>query len=160
MPKIKTTTLLLDDTTDEDVSLIALHCSLEVFRLVYLINHKLKLNLKRKEQDVDFQYKASFSFFPLYHYFDHSENSDFYVMANKSTTKPANVVSQGGLFEEGSSYSTFLVPEQKTVDYFLKIEGSNAPKKFLLKLKEIKQITTAYAVDFSALKSYQNLIFN
>lgn len=152
--------LVLDETTEEDVSLIAMHCPAEIFRVVYVINRELGLNLAREKLDVDFQHKKALSYFPLYHYFDSEATIDFYVVANASKTKSAHVISQGGLFPDENSYSTFLIPEYKTADYFLKIEGHDKPKEVLLKLKRIKHITTAYTVEVSSLKSYKNLIFN
>jgi len=56
-----------------------------------------------------------------------------------------------------------LIPEHKTVNYFLKIDSvlSLSKEKFILdSILKIPQIATAYIVDSSQLKSKDNLIFN
>ena len=55
--------LVLDDAFDYDFSLIALHCSLESYRLAFMINKYAHLRLKRAK-DIDFyndQHKFSFA---------------------------------------------------------------------------------------------------
>ena len=56
--------LLVDDFYDDTYKLIAIHCRLEDYRLAYLLNKNLGLNLKRKAEDLDFKYlKSSYSIF-------------------------------------------------------------------------------------------------
>ena len=56
--------LLVDDFYDDTYKLIAIHCGLEDYRLAYLLNQSLELNLKRKSKDLDFEYlKSSYSIF-------------------------------------------------------------------------------------------------
>ena len=56
--------LLVDDFYDTSFALIAIHCRLEDYRLAYLLNKHLKLNLKRREHDLDYNYfDASFAIF-------------------------------------------------------------------------------------------------
>ena len=54
--------LLVDDFYDDTYILIAIHCRLEDYRLAYLLNQSLELNLRRKPNDLDFEYlKSSYS---------------------------------------------------------------------------------------------------
>ena len=54
--------LILDDIEDVSYSLLAIHCTMEDFRVAYLLNKHLKISLKRREEDLDFAFKkASFS---------------------------------------------------------------------------------------------------
>jgi hypothetical protein len=56
-----------------------------------------------------------------------------------------------------------LLPEHKTVNYFLKIESefSFSKEKYILdSISKIPQVVTAYGIDSSQLKSKDNLIFN
>jgi hypothetical protein len=58
---------------------------------------------------------------------------------------------------------TYLIPELKKVDYFLKIRSDfdNLGTKILVnQINEIKQIISAYQVEPEALKSRDNLIFD
>ncbi|WP_392388800.1 IPExxxVDY family protein [Flavobacterium piscinae] len=56
----------------------------------------------------------------------------------------------------------YFLPEFKTVDFFLKIEGDEDQiilNNIVIKLNTIDLITTVYAVDKSRIKSKNNLIF-
>jgi len=56
--------LVVDDFYDESFKLIAVHCRLEDYRLAYLLNKHLNLNLRRQKDDLDFEYfKSSYSIF-------------------------------------------------------------------------------------------------
>ena len=51
--------LHVDDFYDDSFSLIAIHCSLEDYRLAYLLNKHLNISLVRKPQDLDYKYFAA-----------------------------------------------------------------------------------------------------
>jgi len=56
----------------------------------------------------------------------------------------------------------YLLPEHKTVDYFLKVENTDEQFEIgtvIEKLKSIKVISTAYEIRVEAIKSKNNLIF-
>lgn len=143
---------------DENISLVAIHSPLPIFRLAYFINRYLQLKLSR-EADVDIFYKSSQSMHLKYHYFDDNQQSRYYFIANKAITKQLNKNHQDGFFREEIDYYTYLIPKHKTVDYFLKIEGLDITKELLLKLRKMDQISTAYFVENDTIKSYKNLIF-
>ena len=55
-------------------------------------------------------------------------------------------------YEEATT--TYLVPEFKKVDYFIKIENSEIDiESILTKINTIERISTVYAVDLDKLKS-------
>lgn len=155
----KTTNLFLE--IEEEVGLIALYSSLEVFRIAYQINRVLNISLRREERDIDFRSNGNLTFYPWYHYKDNKALLDFYLVGNKASAKPAKLVSHGGLlFEEDNVYYTYLIPERKRVDYFFKIEGTTNADPFIEKLKQIKRISAVFPVSTKGLKSYTNLIFD
>ena len=58
--------------------------------------------------------------------------------------------------------NTYLIPEKKTVDYFIKIVGEPTQEtiyKTVDKIKQINQVVTSYTVETNSLKSKQFLIF-
>ena len=140
--------LLVDDFYDDTYKLIAIHCRLEDYRLAYLLNMHLDLNLKRNTEDLDFKYlKSSYSIFEW-------ENELEYV----------RLYSTGTLFETNEKVlKTFnLISEYKNVDYFIKIsdEIKNVNERLILnKLHSIPQIITSYTVDPLKIKSKDHLIF-
>ncbi|SHI97145.1 IPExxxVDY family protein [Aquimarina spongiae] len=157
--------LVLDAITDDEYELIAIHCSLASYRLAFLLNKHLGLQLFRKEEDVNFEYDNLVASFPIYQYEDHFKYNTYHLFANQFRT---NIVSQNpantGLFEtaEETYVTKYLIPELKNVDYFLKIETEATTflsKPMLSDMLGISQIVTAYPVEHKELKSKNNLIF-
>ncbi|MFD2824983.1 IPExxxVDY family protein [Leeuwenhoekiella polynyae] len=161
MPALK---LLLDDVFDFDFTVIAIHCSLEEYRMAFLINKYAGLRLKSSD-DVDFFVKNDKYSFTVMRFDDQKNYQSYTLIANKYKLKYDKRAINSDLFTESESehYKTLnLVPEVKNADYLLKIESDNGkiPTLALLaQLNQIPQIITAYNVEVSSLKSKQNLIF-
>ncbi|HLS30167.1 MAG TPA: IPExxxVDY family protein [Flavobacteriaceae bacterium] len=160
MSNKKINRLVLDEVPEEEIYLIALYSSLEIFRVVYHLNSKLGLRLKRTLKDIDFVNPDSTSKYPLYHFYDEINDVDYYVVANKAKVKPRHLVASGLMFEDADTYQTYLIPERKNVDFFLKIEKRIGIDDFLNKLKNLKQFSAVYAEDINRIRSYKNLIFD
>ncbi|PTX60597.1 hypothetical protein C8N46_106243 [Kordia periserrulae] len=155
--------LFEDDFEDDTYTLIAIHCSAEDYRLAYLLNSNLNLRLARKEEDLDYNYmEASFS---IYEWNDEKNFVKWNLVANTSKKEVEQVASAGSLFSEQTgkrTVSKYLIPEQKRVDYFVKISSENhvkSPKIILSNINAIAEVITAYIVDANQLKSKNNLIF-
>ena len=150
---------LLTFDLEDDYNLIGIHTSEEDYRLAYLLNKNLSINLVRFKHNLDFE--NSKAEFPLFEYKDEQNFTNYYLINNKhlSTEKTNN---NSGLF--GGTYSSisYLIPEKKTVDFFLKITGCNQPRfitSLVEKLNKINQVITCYSVEPSTLKSKDHLIF-
>ncbi|WP_062053643.1 IPExxxVDY family protein [Aquimarina longa] len=159
--------LVIDSITDDDYELIAIHCSLPSYRLAFLLNKSLNLKLFRKKEDINFNYNNDLiANFPLYQYDDHFKYNTYNLFGNKFQihTGSKSHLSEG-LFTNIVSdiYATkYLIPELKNVDYFLKVEteSSNFSSTSLVtNIAAISQIITAYTIEWSTLKSKNNLIF-
>lgn len=156
--------LFLTDVYNDDYKLIAIHSSLEAYKLAFFINQYLEIQLKREEVDVDFTHEHSIGFYPLYYHYCTATGCDFNLVANKCRANATNLQSNGSLFPKSESAQlTYLVPEYKWADFFFKIDDFsklvNVPS-LVEKINTIKQVVTAYEVVTSTLKSKQNLIFN
>lgn len=154
--------LLVDDFYDHTYKLIAIHCRLEDYRLAYLLNKNLDLNLKRKEEDLDFKYlESSYSFFE---WNNETEYVTWNLVSNVCKKEEDSLSSTGTLFETNEKVlKTFhLIPEYNKVDYFIKVsdEIQNVNEKLILnKLQTIPQIITSYVIDPLKIKSKDHLIF-
>ncbi len=155
--------LFEDDFEEDNYTLIAIHCSAEDYRLAYLLNNNLNLKLARKREDLDYNYmEASFS---IYEWNDEKNFVTWNLVANTSRKEVEQVASAGSLFsnQQGKrTVSKFLIPEQKKVDYFVKISSENqvkSPKIILSKINAVAEVITAYILDANQLKSKNNLIF-
>lgn len=155
--------LVVDDFYDASFSLLAIHCRLEDYRLAYLLNKHLGLNLKRKSQDLDYNYfDASFS---IYEWENIKLDTIWNLVSNICKKEEAGLQSSGSLFENPTNVTRTvnLLPELKTVDYLIKV--SNEHKQFNEKLilnsiQSIPQVITTYSVDIDQIKSKDHLIFD
>ncbi len=158
--------LHLEDDYEEDFILIAIHCSEEAYKMAFLINKHLSMQLKRKKSDLQFINDEKVSSFSLFEYENEQQYSHFYLVENKcklilETSNPV-----GSLFEDRNSEKmtiTHVLPELKKVDYFLKIESDESSfplRKLLAQVNEIKEVISAYVVENKKIKSQNNLIFS
>lgn len=154
--------LLVDEFCDTSFSLLAIHCRLEDYRLAYLLNKYLGLNLSRMERDLDYKYTAaSYSVFEWYN----NENEVAWNLISNLCKKEEDALqSSGSLFDaQNKVLKTYhLLPEYKNVDYLIKItnEAQQVNEKIVLnKIQSIPQIVTSYSIDTENLKSKDNLIF-
>ena len=153
---------LLDEFGECDsFVLIAIHCTLEDYRLVYLMNQKLNLRLRRLEKDIDYS-EANYS---IFEWKDPKELINWNVVSNFCSIETESENNNSTLFKNQARIrkSYYLIPEYETANYLLKI--TNHPESFnqksiIEKLLEIPQIVLAYEIETEILKSKTNLIFN
>lgn len=154
--------LLVDEFYDASYSLLAIHCSLEDYRLAYLLNKHLGLNLKRQPQDLDYKYFAAS--YAIYEWEDEQQYTTWNMVTNICKKEEDALQSSGSLFDESSKVlkTYYLMPEFKNVDYLIKITNENQAlneKIILNKVQSIPQVVTAYSIDIEHVKSKDNLIF-
>jgi hypothetical protein len=132
--------LKLED--DYDFYLIGLSCHHKDYRLCYELNKLLEIDLVRDNDLIINKQKENASFsFSLY--IDDENHREYYLIANKGT-------------------KGYLVPEQKTADFFLMVKGviDESDRGHLVKeIKALDIVLAAYAVQVSELKSRENLLF-
>ncbi len=154
--------LLVDDFYDASYSLIAIHCRLEDYRLAYLLNKYLKLNLTRQPQDLDYKYFAAT--YSIYEWNDEEHFATWHMISNTCKKEEDSLQSSGSLFSTNEKVlkTYHLLPELKNVNYLIKISNDDRyfdEKEMLEKIQTIPQIITTYTIDVDQLKSKENLIF-
>ncbi|MGC1632707.1 MAG: IPExxxVDY family protein [Gelidibacter sp.] len=154
--------LLVDDFYDASYSLLAIHCRLEDYRLAYLLNKHLKLNLKRQPQDLDYKYFAAT--YSIYEWNDEEHFATWHMVSNVCKKEEDSLQSSGSLFSTNEKVlkTYHLLPELKNVDYLIKISNDDRyfdEKEMLERIQAIPQIITTYTIDVDQLKSKENLIF-
>lgn len=154
--------LLVDDFYDTSFSLLAIHCRLDDYRLAYLLNKHLGLNLSRMPRDLDYKYFAAT--YSVYEWYNKENEVSWNLISNTCKKEEDGLQSSGSLFAtQNKVLKTYhLLPEHKNVDYLVKItnETQHFNKKIVLsKIQSIPQIVTSYTIDTDKLKSKDNLIF-
>lgn len=154
--------LLVDDFYDASYSLLAVHCRLEDYRLAYLLNKYLELNLKRSPEDLDYKYFAAA--YSIFEWKDDAYFTTWHMISNVCKKEEDSLQSSGSLFSANDKVlkKYHLLPELKNVDFLIKISNDDHyfnEKETLDKLQAIPQIITTYSIDVDQLKSKDNLIF-
>lgn len=158
MPPFK---LILSDTLEYDFSLIAIHCSLEDYRIAYFLNKYLGIQLQRKTKDIDFKKEGHEALFSLFTFEDKKNYRSYTLVGNRCRVEHPGLEDNASLFSTQERLKLInLIPELKKTDFFLKLESDTpTPKTILAQINQIPQVVTAYAVDVKQLKSKRNLIF-
>ena len=155
--------LSLNEFDAVDYDLIAIHTSLEDYRLAYFLNQKLPILLSKSSSFVESQSINGAAFFSKFSYLVNETEEEWHLIENKDEIVVEANAAKNDLFsEEAESISTnvYLLPEMKKVNFFLKIENAFLPiSEIVSRLNSIIHISTAYAVEFENLKSKNNLIF-
>ena len=156
--------LHLEEFDEIDYKLIAIHTSLEDYRLAFYINQKLPITLKKNNCNIQISNKEGETQFTRF-VFEDSKDIAWNLVQNQNDVFVPSQNSNLGLFAESkTNFSTkiYLIPEFKKVDYFLKIENGEVnidALKIVSCIKKIDRVSTVYTVDVEKIKSKNNLIF-
>ncbi|MDN3678557.1 IPExxxVDY family protein [Flavobacterium paronense] len=156
--------LHLEEFDEIDYQLIAIHTSLEDYRLAYYINQKLPITLKKNNCNIQISNKEGETQFTRFVYEDSKDIAWNLVQNQNDVFVPSQNSNQGLFAESNNKFSTkiYLIPEFKKVDYFLKIENGEVNidvLKIASCIKKIDRVSTVYAVEVEKIKSKNNLIF-
>ena len=151
--------LEMNDFCEEEYSLIGIHSTLEDYKLAYLINKKLNTRFFKAKEDLQFTREKKKASFSIYNYENTKYDFDWFLIANSYRRENQTVSNELLLTSETKTY---LIPEKKKVDFFLKICGESEydfVMKTINSIKSIENIITEYLIDKNTLKSKDFLIF-
>lgn len=149
----------LQDFCEDNYTLIGIHTALEDFKLAYLLNNNLNTRFSRASFSLDFETQRTKASFSIYDYTNEKYDYEWYLIANSYKEEQRNELDTIALTTETKTY---LIPEKKGVDYFIKIVGDQNQqliKNTVDKIKTIGQVVTSYTIDTNTLKSKEFLIF-
>lgn len=157
--------LSLDEFDEVDYELIAIHTSLEDFRLAYFINQQLPIILSRSNDEIGVKTKDGEAMFAKFGFEDVSKDINWTLIQNKNEIIIRKRSLEKNLFLDENveiNNKVYLLPELKKVDFFLKIENNCSTYKLdgiIQKLNTIDWISTVYEINPETIKSKNNLIF-
>lgn len=155
----------LGEFDEIDYHLIAIHTSLEDYRLAYFINQILPVNLCKNGNEIQINIKEGETKFSRFSYQDVENTIDWNLIQNRNEViQQKNEKSQNLFSNIDMEVSTkvYLLSEFKKVDYFLKIENMDKVMnvdEIQVLLNTIDSISTAYSIDLNKIKAKNNLIF-
>ena len=144
--------LILDDVFDEvRYTLIALHCTIEDYRLAYLLNKNLGITLSRKVSD-DLDHNNGKSKYSIFEWEDEKQLTTWSLVSNVCKIETYQQIDYQSLFDNQETIikKTNLIPEYKRVNYFLKIDNqlNFSREKYILNnvLKMILEISHSLSI--------------
>ncbi|GGD21395.1 IPExxxVDY family protein [Flavobacterium orientale] len=156
--------LVIDDFEEADFQLIAIHTTLEDYRLAYFINQNLPILLSRSKKEIQTSFQTIKTGFTRFVFEDPDNQIAWNLIENKKEIAISQKNKGQTLFENTEEFTNtlYLVPEYKKVDFFFKIDAEKSQINIaglMEKIKNIPSLTTLYQVDKSKIKSKNNLIF-
>lgn len=154
--------LILEPIIEENnFSLIGIHCAIPDYRLAFLLNKYLQLNLIRLD-NLCFSDNTSFSFFE---WEDQKKDCVWNLIANTSKHLNYSLQNKDSLFSEEVTFfqTKYLVSEYKKANYILKITDDyflEKEKYITRQILNIPQIITAYAIPTNKLKTTDQFLFH
>ena len=149
----------LDDFCEEEYSLIGIHTALEDYKLAYLLNKSLSTHFSKSQKNLEFENDINKASYSIYNFSSKKYDFDWFLIAN--SFKRENQTESNELLLTTET-RTYLIPEKKKVDFFIKISGEVGLEYVadtVSKIKNIEQIITSYSIDKNTLKSKDFLIF-
>lgn len=136
-----------------DFSLIGISSTLKDYQVCFWVNKQLDIELKavfKKDKESNEEKRVEIEFFnnktkclSFHSYHAHcTEHVDYFLLSNKAS-------------------DNYLVPEMKTISYFLQIRGfvsSEDLENYIKKLKDVSHFLLVTNIDPHQLKSKENLI--
>ena len=146
-----------------DFELIAIHSTLEDYRLAYFINQKLDVLLSKNKKEIVISIKEGEARFSRFS-FENPDNDIFWdLIQNKNEVVIQKKYADKNLFENTShevATNVYLLPEFKKVDFILKIQNSEINTNTIVNtINTIDRVITVYPLDAEKIKSKNNLIF-
>jgi hypothetical protein len=157
--------LQLDEFDAIDYDLIAIHSSVEDYRMAFLLNQQLPIILYKNKKPIEVSVKEGEAAFTYFEFDDEKSEVNWMLIPNKNEIVVRKKSTGQNLFLDAQveiATLVFLLPEFKKVDYFLKIERQDAVddiEQVVSAIHKIKQVSTVYVVDPKKIKSKNNLIF-
>jgi hypothetical protein len=157
--------LYIEEFEEDDFHIIAIHTSLEDYRLAYCLNRDLEICLSKNKSDIQLQVKEGKTSFARFTFEDEKKLINWDLVQNKNDVLGTENIAAQDLFSNSKnsfSSSAYLLPEFKKVDFFLKIENAENEinlTEIVSKINNIDSIKMVYNVDKNKIKSKNNLIF-
>ncbi len=155
--------LNIDEFDEIDYQLLAIHTPLEDYRLAFLINQKLPVLLSRNKEAIQITAKSGTATLSRFSFENAEKSISWNLLQNQGEIFTQSVSTPNDLFSgqlEKISHKTYLLPELKKVDYFLRLQNTDiGTLEISDALQQIEQISMAYVIDIETIKSKNNLIF-
>lgn len=154
-----------NDFYTEDLTLFGLVSDLPAYRLAFVLNDNLDLQLKRSEHDKKFNYKNNELFYPSFNFEDPKKDIEWILISNKNPIiKEKNEDSSSDQDTSTRIVSGLpLLPNLKIMDFFLGYYGEEnniTNQRVKVQLKELSYVSTFQQINLLKTKNIENLLID
>lgn len=154
--------LTYDDFEDE-ITWLAIHSSLLNFRMAYFLNKYLKTNFRFVKEAIKSESENSSFEFMQYEFYEKKLDRYWKLVENKAFSTQNNSHNTEGMFDlESISVAHYIIPDNKKLDYILKIENimtDHEVQSVIQKINNIPQVSMVYQMPTKIQKSKKNLLY-
>jgi len=151
--------LMLDVEYDFDFLTLGIASREPAYRVSWFLNKRLGIHLQREPENYLIMNENTENHHLIYFYFCEDELIEYTLIKNKSENIVEEVFSDYSLFDTKNKTS-YLIPEQPKIDYFLKVTELSKSDDLLTKTRNISLFNAVFDIDVYGLKSKENLIFD
>ena len=157
--KMKKTYFLEDTLQSETYHLLAIHTTLEDYQLAFEINRLTGSQFKRTKKDIDLPQKNAF--FARFKWIDNKTEQEYDFFTNKYLNViQNNDLKKNTLFEQPIVKEVYLIPEFKTINFFIKTNNLDNLSLLKIKLKQLNSLIMVYTLPPLKTRNQLNLIFD
>ena len=148
----------LDKFEEDDFSLLAIHSSLENYKIAFLLNTHCGSQFVMCKEDIELPLKKAF--FQNFEWDNPKKGIHCNLFSNKFTKLDINTSKGAGLFNIPETKKVYLLPELKKVDYFIKINSGISVEVLNKKIDLINEISSCYPPKTIKINSHHTLNFD
>ncbi|MBH45603.1 MAG: hypothetical protein CMC93_03200 [Flavobacteriaceae bacterium] len=131
---------LLDEISEDDFHLMAIHTRCEGYLLAYLLNKYLSCKFKLSKNKTAFNFEN-------YQWIDRINQIEVHLYSNRTYIEQNEKQNEIRLFDLPESKELYLVNDLKDADFIIKINSGVIPNIFIRKVESMEEISYCYLPD-------------
>tara|TARA_B110000263_G_scaffold203788_1_gene183870 strand:+ start:373 stop:837 length:465 start_codon:yes stop_codon:yes gene_type:complete len=143
---------------EEKTSLIAIHSSIEIYKIAYLINSNCNASFIKSKKDVVLSKEEAI--FERYEWKINEKDFSWYLFSNKFSYTEEKIKNKDLLFNVLKTKQVFLIDEFKNVDFFIKKKYDDSSTSLINSINSIPEVIISYELSKNKIKLKHHLIFD
>ena len=149
---------LLDEFEEGEFKLLAIHSSMENYKVAFLLNTYCGSKFVMCKEDIELPLKNAF--FQNFEWTNPKKGIHCNLFSNKFIKLGVNKSKGPGLFDIPETKKVYLLPELKKADYFIKINSGISVKVLSEKIELINEISMCYLPKINKINFHHTLNFD
>ena len=149
---------LLDEFDEDEFKLLAIHSSLENYKIAFLLNTFCGCQFVMCKEDIELPLKKAF--FQNFEWDDPKKGIHCNLFSNKFIKLGDNTLKGNDLFHIPETKKVYLLPELKKADFFIKINSGISVEVLNKQIELINEISMCYPPKTNKINFHHTLNFD